>query len=77
MAITRGWALSLLKCMGYVKRKASTKTGILSNEEFEQRRRHYLLEISGMVKRQIIPRGACPKLGPNRPQDRASWKVDT
>ena len=51
VALTRGWALSLLKRMEYVKRKASTKTGILSNEEFEQRRRRYLLEISGMAKK--------------------------
>ena len=55
VALTRGWALSLLKRMGYVKCKASTKTGILSNKEFEQRRQRYLLEISGMVKTKNIP----------------------
>ena len=51
---------SLLKRMGYVKRKALTKTGSLSNEEFEQRRQHYLLEISGMVKTKNIPEELVP-----------------
>lgn len=54
-ALTRGWALSLLKQMGYVKRKASTKTGKLSNEQFEHRQHKFLLEISGMVRAHNIP----------------------
>lgn len=41
--------------MGYIKRKASTKTGKLSNEEFECRRRKFLLEISEMVRAHGIP----------------------
>ena len=44
-----------LQQMGYVKRKASTKTGKLSNEQFEHRRQKFLLEISGMVKAHDIP----------------------
>ena len=47
--------LSLLKRMGYVKHKASTKTEIPSNEEFEQRRQCFLLEISGIVRTKSIP----------------------
>lgn len=37
VALTRGWALSLLRRMGYVRRKASSKTGTFSNEQFECR----------------------------------------
>lgn len=43
-----------MKQMGYVKYKASTKTGTLSNEEFEQRRQRFLLEISGQVRANSI-----------------------
>ena len=49
---TRGWALSLLKRMGYVKQKALTKKGKLSNEQFELNRCQFLLEISGMMEAQ-------------------------
>jgi len=31
IAMTRGWADSLLKRMGFVKRKATTKTSVLSD----------------------------------------------
>ena len=55
VSLTRGWALSLLRRMGYIKRKASTKTGKLSNEQFGHRRHKFLLEISGMVRAQGIP----------------------
>ena len=55
IALTRGWALSLLRRMGYVKRKATTKVMVLSNEQFLQRRHKFLLEISGMVRTQCIP----------------------
>ena len=41
--------------MGYVRSKASTKTGKLSNEQFEHRRHKFLLEISGMVRAHDIP----------------------
>ena len=71
VALTRGWALSLLMRMDYVKRKASTKTGKLSNE---QSQRKFLLEISGMVRAQDIPDD---KLGPNRPPFGAIWKLDS
>ena len=54
--ITKAWALSLLKRMGYVKRKAATKsTPGMSGEEFERVRKEFLKQIAGIVKLQDIP----------------------
>ena len=38
-----------------MKCKATTKTSILSNKEFEQKKQKFLLEISGMVREHKIP----------------------
>ena len=54
--ITKAWALSLLKRMGYVKRKATTKsTPGMSGEEFKRVRKEFLKQIAGIVKLQDIP----------------------
>ena len=55
IALSRGWASSLLKRMGYVKRKATTKRSILSDSEFQAQKHRFLLEISGMVTEHKIP----------------------
>ncbi len=56
ITFTKSWALSLLGRMGYVKRKATTKsTPGRSGEEFEQLKARYLKEIGGMVKLRDIP----------------------
>ena len=55
IALTRGWAISILKRMGYVKRKATTKTSILSNSEVQAKKHKFLSEISGMVAEHKIP----------------------
>ena len=54
--ITKAWALSLLKRIGYVKRKATTKTMLgLSGEEIETVRRCLLKQVARMVKLRDIP----------------------
>ena len=55
IALSRGWASSLLKRMGYVKRKATTKRSILSDSEFQAQKHKFLLEICGMVTEHKIP----------------------
>ena len=55
ISITGGWADSLLKRMGYVKRKATTKTSILSDKQFEEKKSRFLQQISGMVREHEIP----------------------
>ena len=54
--ITKTWAMSLLKRMGYVKRKATTKRphGI-SEEDFKNLKANYLHQIMQMVKLYNIP----------------------
>ena len=54
--ITKTWALSLLKRMGYVKRKATTKsTPGMSNEDFEKMKAGFLNQIANMVQLYQIP----------------------
>ena len=49
--ITKAWALSLLKRMDYVKRKATTKsTPGISGEEIERVRKSFLKQVARMVK---------------------------
>ena len=55
IALTRGWASSLLNRMGYVKRKATTKRSVLSDSEFQAQKYRFLMEISGMVTEHKIP----------------------
>ena len=47
ISITRGWADSLLKRMGYVKRKATTKTSILSDKQLKRRRAGFCSRFQG------------------------------
>ena len=54
--ITKTWALSLLKRMGFVKRKATTKsTSSMSGEEFERVKAEFLKQAAGMVQLRNIP----------------------
>ena len=56
ISITKSWAKSLLKRMGYVKRKATTKaTPGMSAEKFESQRKAFLRQIARMVKLRSIP----------------------
>ena len=53
---SKTWALSLLKRMGYVKRKATTKsTPAMSGKVFEQAKTRFLRQITRMVKLREIP----------------------
>lgn len=54
--ITKAWALSLLQRMGFVKRKATTKsTPGLSGEQIEEVKRSFLKQVARMVKLRDIP----------------------
>ena len=54
--ITKTWALSSLKRMGFVKRKATTKsTPSMSGEEFERAKAGFLKQVAGMVQLHNIP----------------------
>ena len=54
--ITKTWALSLLKRMGFVKCKATTKsTPSMSGEDFERVKAEFLKQVAGMVKLCSIP----------------------
>ena len=55
ISITRGWADSLPKRMGYVKRKPRTKTRNLSDKQFEEKKSQFLQQILGMVWEHEIP----------------------
>ena len=56
VAITKSWAMSLLGRMGYVKRKATTKsTPGMSDKEFEEVKANFLKQIARMVKLREIP----------------------
>ncbi len=58
ITITKSWAMSLLKRMGYmyVKRKATTKsTPGVSGEEFERIRASFLKQVGRMVQLRDIP----------------------
>ena len=49
--ITKTWALSLLKRMGFVKRKATTKsTPNMSGEKFERVKAGFLKQVARMVQ---------------------------
>ena len=54
--ITKAWAMSLLQRMGFVKRKATTKsTSGLSGEQIEVVRKSFLKQVARMVKLRDIP----------------------
>ena len=54
--ITKTWALSLLKRMGFIKRKATTKsTPSISGEDLERVKAEFLKQVAGMVKLRSIP----------------------
>ena len=54
--ITKSWAMSLLKRMGYVKREATTKsTLVISCEDFKRVTKGFLKQIARMVKLRNIP----------------------
>lgn len=54
--ITKTWALSLLKRMGFVKRKATTEsTPSMSGEEFERVEAGFLKQVARMVQVHDIP----------------------
>lgn len=54
--ITKSWAMSLMNRMGFVKRKATTKsTPGLSGEDFERVKKGYLKQLARMVKLRDIP----------------------
>ena len=56
ITLTKTWALSLLGRMGYVKRKATTKsTPGMSNKDFEEVKTKYLDQITRVVKLREIP----------------------
>ena len=58
ISLSRGWALSLLQRMGYVKRKGTTqKSGKLTENEFLRRKSLFLKEISSLVHAHSIPCG--------------------
>ena len=52
--LTEGWAKYLLRRMGFVKRKATTKAKI-SVEDFEEIKRDYLLDIEVVIAMDEIP----------------------
>ena len=48
ITLTRGWAASILKRMGFVKRKATTKTNLaLSEQQFAERQKNFCLRYQG------------------------------
>ena len=54
--ITKTWALSLLKRIGFVKRKASTKaTPNMSGEEFQRVKDRFLKQLARMVQLRNVP----------------------
>ena len=54
--ITKSWAMSLLKRMGFVKRTATTKsTPGMSSEVFERMKAVFLKQVARMVKLRDIP----------------------
>ena len=56
MQPTKSWALSFLKRMGFVKRKATTKaTPSMSTEEFEKVKATFLKQIASIVQLRDIP----------------------
>ena len=56
ISISKTWAISLLKRMGFVKRKMTTKsTPAMSGETFEQAKAQYLKQIGGLVQLRAIP----------------------
>lgn len=56
ISITRNWALSLLGRMGYVKRKATTKsTPKMSDEVFQGVKTRFLKQVSSVSKLTSIP----------------------
>ena len=55
IALTRGWALSLMKRMGLVKRRGSTQAKKSSSAEYQHLRSTYLRQISGIVAVHKIP----------------------
>ena len=56
IAITRSWALFLLGRMGYIKRKATTKsTPRMSDEEFLRVKTTFLKQVSSISKLRNIP----------------------
>ena len=56
ISISKTWAMSLLKRMGFVKRKATTKsTPAMSGETFERAKAQYLKQIGGLVQLRAIP----------------------
>ena len=56
ITLTRGWAASILKRMGFVKRKATTKMNLHSASSILLKgKKKFLLEISAMVSEHKIP----------------------
>ena len=54
--LSRTWAVSILRRMGYVQRRGSTQTKAkLSDEQISKLKHTYLAQISGMVKAHNIP----------------------
>ena len=49
IALSETWAQSLFRRMGMVKRKATTKKKKLSRQEFEEYKRRFLSQVSGII----------------------------
>ena len=65
--ITKSWAMLLLKRMGFVKCKATTKsTPGMSTEVFESMKAVFLKQLAGMVKLRDIPDNLIINLDQNR-----------
>ena len=54
LTITKPWAKSLLKRMGFVKRKAGTKAKV-SIEDFQEQKEQFLIDIKAVVTMEDIP----------------------
>ena len=56
MSLHRSWAISMMRRMGYVKRRATTQAKRqVTPDEFKRLQKSYLAQISGLIKVHNIP----------------------
>ena len=53
--LTKNWAKSLLRCLGYVKRRASSKANI-SISEFEAHKDQFAFDVKSIIEIEEIPK---------------------
>ena len=54
IVLTKGWAKYLMKCMGFVKRRASTKAKV-SVSDFEQLKAQFIFDVKALIEMEEIP----------------------